>query len=222
MTVATIPPVPFERRLLTTSWCAAGAPTPSVSQVRSTLTAFAERHAFGEMHSDYELTWIPFSLDGAVRAVMSRDRMIGLRTSGESVQASVARTKQDTFATLIRTSDAVNPVALDEELHAVTQTIEKLAWATVAPDPSAIWIAFRGHIQPLAPFSIPEWLTILHPRWYESRTTRELLLAAPGRVEERDGVIWMWTYEDPLQYDNDVAIEAMKRRALYLREHVRA
>lgn len=222
MTIATQPPVPWERRFLVATWRSAADPAPSSTQVRNSLSVFAERHSFTEMHSDYELTWKPFELDAAVKAVMSRDRMIGMRTREEVVQASLARTKTDTFATLILAARALESVNLDEELRSVTSTLEHLSWAMVKPDPSETWIAFRGHRQPLAPFTIPTWLTILHPRWYESRTTRELLLAAPGRVEERDGVIWIWTYEDPLHYDTDEAIEAMKRRALYLREHVRS
>ncbi|MEO8549058.1 MAG: hypothetical protein ABI678_03775 [Kofleriaceae bacterium] len=190
--------------------------------VRQTLAAFAERHAFSEMHSDYHLTWKAFSLEGAIKSVMSRERMIGLRTGDETVQAAISRTKQDTFTTLILTSCAVEPTSLDDELVAVTRTLDQLTWANAMPDPSEIWIALRGHPRPPPPFELPVWLSIVHPRWYESRISRERLLAAPVRVEERDGAIWMWTYDDPLHYDNDDAIEAMKRLALYLREHVRA
>ena len=222
MTVATQPPVPYERRYLISTWCAAGAPSPSTTAVRATLSAFAGRHPFSDMHSDYERTWKPFTLDTAVKAVMSRDRNVGLRVADESIQASISRTKHDTFTVLTITSRALDRAVLDEELIAITNAVDQLSYAQVAPDPSEIWVALRGHPRPPPPFELPVWLTILHPRWYEARISREQLLAAPVRVEERAGAVWMWTYEDPLHYDNDDAIEAMKRLALYLREHVRA
>lgn len=222
MTIATQPPVPLERRYLVATWCAAGAPSPSANDVRKTLELFGDRHTFTEMHSDYERTWKPYSLDGAVKAVMSKDRNVGLRVGDESVQASISRTKEDTFTVLTATANGLASMSLDEELTTVTQSLDQLSYARVVPDPAAMWVALRGHPRPPAPFAIQAWLHIVHPRWYESRTTRELLLAAPVRVEERDGAIWIWTYESPLHYDNDEAIESMKRLALYLRDHVRA
>ena len=228
MTKYTHPTIPFERRVLSASLQAYRAELPGVAVLQQLLAVLEANRwrALREMSEDL-VTWRGYDRAVAVRAVSTGDEhAITLRSDADSAfGASIAH---DQFANTIAFHLA-EPLMTSRGTGAVERVVDELlaatpdvSWCTAGADPSVSWVALQGAVHPPRPFAINQWLQIVHPRIYTSFITRDALLAAPARVEERaDGTIWIWTYDDPLRYDRDEAINAMKRLALYLATHGR-
>jgi hypothetical protein len=74
----------------------------------------------------------------------------------------------------------------------------------------------------VSPFSELSWLHVVYPPAYEENYDRATLLAAPWyRIEERGDAIWMWSYEEPFQYDTPASRDSHAALRAYLGERIK-
>ncbi|GAB2506853.1 hypothetical protein GCM10027266_26590 [Arenimonas alkanexedens] len=66
-------------------------------------------------------------------------------------------------------------------------------------------------LQPLRPLSQTAWLHIVAERAWPAMGLTERIPGPPLRSERRpDGTVWIWSYHDPMRYDNEAAISGMR------------
>ncbi len=219
--------IPMQERSLQVSLLELDSPWPSQAPIEQVLTALEGIGLeLSRMSTDLELSWRPYARTAAAQAVWqgveNRTSVIMSSADGNR-RASVARfdrqPKQGPAThrnTVTFTLDAYK--VADWGLARIEAAIATLASAlpgftastASACDPVRFPALFEV-LQPPAPLKQSAWLHVLSPRLVARLGGEARLLNGPLRCERRaDGGLWVWSYDDPLRYDNEAAIEGMR------------
>jgi hypothetical protein len=185
------------------------------------LLALLEDNGWAAMAEHGDMTeeeWTPYDRAAAARRLSWTGR-VDLRQDGRTL---VRGTLANVGANSIR-------LELEPQIYAdaPTERLEATLARMIATIPA--WSSARArvdyddraYLRGFHGFRQLGWLHVLAPRMYTRYFEREALLAAPCRVEEREGNLWFWLYDHPSKYQTPEALAARRALTDYLAAHVK-
>jgi hypothetical protein len=214
------PLIPMAERELNVTFVEQGT-TWGVAAPIERLLGVVETLELAQASVDFGQTWSAYDRGAAVAAVLhgvDGVTAITARSADGAVHVTVARppvNKNTVSVTFDAQQVARRGVAdIERMIATVVGALPDLSIAIATAAHQTDFPVLFDELPSPPPFLQSAWLHVVPARTFDPAK----LLGAPVRVEAHDdGNVWMYTYPDPMHYDTEAAVAAMRALSRYLR-----
>lgn len=218
--------IPMQDRDLNVVLLELDSPWQTAAQIESVLAAL-EQLNLGLVRMSVDLEdWSEYDRHAAAAAVwkgVKKETSIALSSADERYGASVSRYDRTpktgapvhrntvTFTLPASEVQARGLENVEQSVAAIAATLGSFTIATASACGPVRFPTLMDCLQPQRPLSQTAWLHVVADRAWPLLGLPARIPGPPLRAERRpDGTVWIWSYADPMRYDNEKAIAGMR------------